>query len=300
MHGHPIDAELLLQGPKNTVVEFDLQRIDPIYPYAPAVYRYRVTNLRGVPGEPLTQRWSAGGSLTTREGDGTAIFTFTAPGPHDVTFEADGPVSRMAPVNGATDPLLAPTVPTPPPGNPIAFVVSGPRYNRPPATYRFQPTYPPLLPGERLVGSPSWAVDNEVRSTGAVFYFPFDTAGTHEVVVSQPTSLRTLYGRMSVTVNPNQPPTGGIDCSGSYLDKTAPSRPYVISCRAVSPKDADGRISQMTWSLPDDGVPPTAGSTYFKRSLVTPPHVVPVRLVLTDDGGASAIAATTVDLATLR
>jgi hypothetical protein len=73
----------------------------------------------------------------------------------------------------------------------------------------------------------------------------------------------------------------------------------MLSCRAVSPKDVDGRITRMEWSLPDDGIGPIAGSTYFKRGFATP-HVVQVRLVLTDDSEAATSFETTVDLTALR
>jgi hypothetical protein len=138
-----------------------------------------------------------------------------------------------------------------------------------------------------------------VRSTGSIFYFTFPEAKTYEIVISQPTSHRTLYGRTNITVNPNQPPTGGIDCSASYVDKTATPWTYMVSCRAVSPKDLDGRITRMEWSLPDDGIGPIAGSTYFKRGFATP-HVVRVWLVLTDDSEAATSFETTVDLTALR
>jgi len=296
--GIPVSAELRLEGPRGdgSQIAYTWQRIDPIYPYAPAVYRYVVRDLRSllVAGEPMEQHWSVGGApAATLAGDGAFTITFPSSGPHPVELLAGGPLS------GLKLHVDAPTVPEPPPGQPIAFTVSAPRYNRPPATYRFQPNYPPLLPGERLVGGPSWAVDNEVRYTGSIFYFTFPEAKTYEVVISQPTSHRTLYGRTNITVSANQPPSGGVDCSASYIDKTANPWTYMVSCRAVNPKDVDGRITRMEWSLPDDGIGPIAGSTYFKRGFATP-HVVRVRLVLTDDSEATTSFETAVDLTALR
>jgi hypothetical protein len=174
-------------------------RIDPIYPYAAAVYRYVVRDQRSllVVGEPMEQHWSVGGTaVATLAGDGAFTITFPSAGPHSVELQAGGPLSGLKLY------VDTPTVPEPRPGQPIAFTVSAPRYNRPPATYRFQPNYPPLLPGERLVGGPSWAVDNEVRYTGSIFYFAFPEAKTYELVISQPTSHRTLYGR---TISPSTP-----------------------------------------------------------------------------------------------
>jgi hypothetical protein len=107
-----------------------------------------------------------------------------------------------------------------------------------------------------------------------------------------------LYGRTAVTVNPNQPPTGSVDCSGSSIVKTTNPWSYTLSCKALNAVDADGRITSMVWALPDLGVS-KSGSTYWNYGLPTA-QAVRVQLILTDDSGASTTLENTVDLRTLR
>ena len=82
-----------------------------------------------------------------------------------------------------------------------------PTYNRPPATYRFAPNYPPLQSGEKLIGNPTWSVTRHSDPltllgsfSGTPSYYTFTAADSYDVVISQATSLRTLYGRTAVTV----------------------------------------------------------------------------------------------------
>ena len=71
---------------------------------------------------------------------------FTTAGSKTVTLSANGPLSGTK--QQIDQPVILPT----PPGT-IACTITPPKYNRPPAQYRFAPNYPPLQSGERLVGS---------------------------------------------------------------------------------------------------------------------------------------------------
>ena len=295
--GLPVKTEMDIEGPfgdPNLISYTTWQRVDPIYPYAPATFRYVMTGLKsGITGEPMTQNWSSSEGETKRQTapDGYFDALFLSSGAKTVTLAGSGPLSGTKPfVDG-------PVIPPAPPAA-IAFTITPPKYNRPPAPYRFAPNYPPLLPGEKLVGSPNWAIDGTTVGTGSPFYYTFTATGSYEVVVNQATTTRTLYGRTSVTVNPNQLPTGSVDCSGSSIVKTTNPWSYTLSCKAVNAVDADGRITSMVWALPDLGVS-KSGSTYWNYSLPTA-QAVRVQLILTDDSGASTTLEKTVDLRTLR
>ncbi|MFI5340089.1 MAG: hypothetical protein ACHQ7N_09650 [Candidatus Methylomirabilales bacterium] len=68
--------------------------------------------------------------------------------------------------------------------------------------------------------------------------------GTHTVVVTVPTTLpRLIAGQTQATLNPNHLPVGTIDCSASYINKTVKPVTSVLSCKAVSTYDPDGRIT---------------------------------------------------------
>jgi hypothetical protein len=134
--------------------------------------------------------------------------------------------------------------------------------------------------------------------TGAPFYFTFSAPGTFEAVVSQLITSRMLYGRTTVTVNANQPPSGSIDCSTSSIVKTTTPWSYVLSCKAVNPVDSDGRIVSMVWALPDLGYS-KAASTYWSHSFSSA-QAVRVQLILTDDSGGVTTIEKTVDLRVLR
>jgi hypothetical protein len=297
--GQPVSTELYLDGQRGdgSQIQFTWKRIDPIYPYAPTTYRYTISGLSSaVLGEPMTQHWtSSDGTTKTIQGDGYFDATFTSPGLKSAELNAGGPLSGT---KTWQDPN-PPTIPPMPPGNPIAFYITPPRYNRPPATYRFAPNYPPLAPGERITGDPTWSVDGQPVFTGAIFYSTFTTAGPHTVTISQPTTLpRLLGGSTTITVNPNQVPVGSIDCSGSYLDKTTTPKTYVLSCKAVNTSDPDGQIVSLVWTLPD--VPyQKAGGSYVHYGFPSP-QVVPVQMVLTDNSGGTATISTSVDLSTVR
>jgi hypothetical protein len=301
LHGTPLSTELSLQGSvgDGSQVSFTVKRVNPIYPYTPTTYLYEVPTLAGgVPGEPMTQTWSITGDNETRpvkslQGPGNFAVTYTTPGQKSITLTAGGPFSGWKPWTDSV------TVPQAPPVGPIAFYVTAPTYNRPPATYRFAPNYPPLAPGERITGDPTWSVDGQPVFTGAIFYSTFTAAGPHTVTLSQPTTLpRLLGGSTTITVDPNQVPVGSIDCSGSYLDKTTTPKTYVLSCKAVNTSDPDGQIVSLVWTLPD--VPyQKAGGSYVHYGFPSP-QVVPVQMVLTDNSGGTATISTSVDLSTVR
>ena len=117
-------------------------------------------------------------------------------------------------------------------------------------------------------------------------------------MLGQPATSRTLYGRTTVTVNANQPPSGSIDCSASSIVKTTTPWSYVLSCKAVNPVDPDGRIVSIVWALPDLGYS-KAGSTYWNYSFPSA-QAVRVQLILTDDSGGVTTLEKTVDLRVLR
>lgn len=292
--GISVSTEMYLDGPigDGSTIQYTWTRINPIYPYAPTAYRYVVSGLRSpIIDEPMTQTWMGDNQTQLIQGDGYFDAVFRTAGSKTVTLAAGGPLSGTKHQVDQPEILLTPA-------GTIAFTITPPKYNRPPATYRFAPNYPPLLPGEKLVGSPTWFIDGVNRFTGTPFYYTFSTSGTFETVVSQSTTSRTLYGQTIITVNANQLPTGSIDCSASRIVKTTTPWSYVLSCKAVNPVDPDGRIVSLVWALPDFGVSKN-GSTYWNYSFPTP-QAVRVQLALTDDSGGVTTLESTVDLRTLR
>jgi len=307
--GIPVTAELRLQGPRGDAnqITYAQQRIDPIYPYPPTVYRYVTTNLRSpITGEPMTQTWSSSdGQSRVVAGDGYVDITFTASGNKSVTMNAAGPLT------GPKTTVDASIVIPPAPAAAIAFTTTVPTYNRPPATYRFAPNYPPLQSGEKLIGNPTWSVTRHSDPltllgsfSGTPSYYTFTAADSYDVVISQATSLRTLYGRTAVTVNPDQPPTATLDCSGSYISKTTNPWTYVLSCKAVNAVDPDGTIKTYIWSLPDLGISVAGTSTWHYT--FSAPQAVNVTLTLQDNSYATCapcgqtVLRTSFDLRTLH
>ncbi|MFI5340086.1 MAG: hypothetical protein ACHQ7N_09635 [Candidatus Methylomirabilales bacterium] len=300
--GLPVSTELVLQGPvgDGSQVIFNVHRINPIYPYTPATYVYQALNMAGgVSGEPMTQTWTVTGTGESRpstsiQGAANYPVTYTTSGTKNINLVVSGPFSGW---KVWTDSVI---VPTAPPANPIAFYTTVPTNNRPPATYRFAPNYPPLPAGEKFTGNPTWSVDGVTQYTGSIFYYTFTAAGQHTVTVSQPTTLpRLISGTTTVTVNVNQLPVGTIDCSGSYINKTVKPVTYVLSCKAANTADPDGRIASLVWTLPDVPYQNLNGSTYFKYTFATA-QAVRVQLLLTDDSADTATIETTVDLSTLH
>jgi len=307
--GIPVTAELRLQGTRGDAsqITFTQQRIDPIYPYPPTVYRYVTTNLHSpITGEPMTQTWtSSDGQSRAVAGDGYVDITFTASGNKSATMNAAGPLTGLKTAVDAS--IVIP----PAPAAAIAFTTTVPTYNRPPATYRFAPNYPPLQSGEKLTGSPTWSVTRHGDPltllggfSGTPYYYTFKLADSYDVVISQATSLRTLYGRTTVTVNPDQPPTATLDCSGSYIAKTTNPWTYVLSCKALNAVDPDGTIKSYLWSLPDLGVS-VAGTGTWHYAFSTP-QAVNVTLTLQDNSYATCapcgqmVLRTSFDLRTLH
>jgi hypothetical protein len=311
--GLPVQQELYVEGPfgdPNLIQITTWQRIDPIYPYAPAVFRYTITGLKsGITNEPMTQSWvsSDGQSKNAISADGSFDALFRASGTKSVTLQANGPLSGMKPF------VDQPAIPAMPEGA-IAMVPTLPKYQRPcvvtptnactNSQYRVSANYPPLRPGERLVGSPTWTLtlagDTEMitETTAGSFPYVFTAAGSYDVVAKQATTTRMLYGRTTLIVPENRPPTGAIDCSTSSIVKTTTPWKYTVSCKGLHLVDPDGLIRTMTWALPDLGVS-KAGSTTWNTSLPTA-QAVRVTLTLGDDSGANTVLETLVDLRLLH
>jgi hypothetical protein len=292
--GEPLATELYLDGPKGdgSQVQYTVQRIDPVYPYAPTSYEYKVTALTSpVQGEPLAHTWTVtNNAATTIQGNGSFTAVFTAAGQKAAAAQVSGPLSGAA---AWTDPNPPVILSAPTGAIVVAITPPASNRNRPPASYSFRPNYPPLNPGEKLQGSPTWVADNNPATsrTGTSYTYAFLTPGAHSVTVTQPTTQRVLTGSANVTVNENQAPTGSIDCASSYKINAGS---FVVACKAVNAKDPDGVLKGMTWALPDLGIT-RAGSTYWNYGLSGPAQLVVVTLTLTDDSGATTVLTTTVD-----
>ena len=297
--GQPLRAELYLDGPKGngSTVAYTVTRIDPIYPYAPASYLYKVSGLAtAITGEPLSHTWTVSdNTASTIQGNGNYTAVFITVGQKAAGAQISGPLSGAT---GYTDPNPPVIVNQPTGAIEVKITPPASNRNRPPASYTFRPNYPPLNPGEKLQGLPTWVADsNQTTSyTGTNYTYAFPTPGAHSVSVTQPTTQRSLMGTASVTVNTNQAPTGTVDCTASYkVNATS----YVVSCKTVNAKDPDGILKAMTWALPDLAVN-RAGSTFWSYGLSGAAQLVTVTLTLTDDSGASTVLTTTVDFRTMH
>lgn len=284
------DAELV--GPIGAA-PFTLQvrRGAPQIPYAPATYTYTLNGVSSpTKREPFTPVWTIsadGQTLQTMQKDRIRV-TFDQPGTYQIQLAVTGPFSQPT---SWSDTVVVPTLPDAPAAT---ITASTPRYNRPPAQYRFRATIPPLPDRRERVGAPTWTIDDTV-STAPSAVTTFTTPGDHQVSVNIPTSYgRTIAGTATVTVNPNQPPTGTVDCAKSYYSISR--QKYLLLCRATA-ADPDGRVRHLVWRIPELSYE-RAGVTAIGLEQ-TEPQAVTVELHITDDSDAETVVTTPIDMASL-
>lgn len=285
-------AELVgsIGGP--SPITLQVSRATPSIPYAPATYQYSLTGARSATlGEPLATAWTVtpdGQPPGKTVQNSRMMVTFEGPGTYQIQLVVRGPLSGsttwddtvIVPALAAAD---APTI-----------VTRVPEQNRPPAAYRFTVTTPPMADPRERTGVPTWTVEGTTVSTPALVT-TFTTAGPHQVGVSVPTSYkRTLDAQTTVTVNPNQPPVGTVDCSrSSYRQLT---KKYSLYCRATA-ADPDGRIGALKWNIPE---------LQYERLDTTvmilerdQPVAITVELHITDNSGDETVVTVPIDMASL-
>jgi len=267
----------------------EVSRTAPTVPYAPATYRYWLKSAHGATlAEPVAPTWTvtADGQAPgqTVRNTGMAV-TFQGPGTYQVRLTVTAPFSGTATWSDTVTVPVLPDVPT------ATITTSAPRYNRPPADYRFSVAVPRLPDPRERPGTPTWTVDS-TNVTGPVLVTTFTTAGEHQIGVSVPTSYgRTIEGQTTVTVNPNQPPVGSIDCSRSnYRSLT---KKYILYCRATA-ADPDGRITRLRWAVPE---------LQYERLDTTimvleraEPAAVTVELHISDNSGDETVVSIPIDM----
>jgi hypothetical protein len=290
--GTSYQADTELAGPIGaTPFTLQVRRGVPQIPYAPATYTYTLNAVSSpTKQEPFTPIWT----ISTNDQTSQTVqkdrmhVTFDQPGTYQIQLTVTGLFSQST---SWSDTVVVPVLPDAPAASIISSV---PRYNRPPAQYRFRPSIPALPDRRERVGTPTWTIDD--TSTTAPAAVPtFTTPGDHQVSVNIPTSYgRTIAGAITVTVNPNQPPTGTVDCSKSFYSISL--KKYVISCRATA-TDVDGRVRHLIWKVPE--------LTYERDDVSaisleqTDPQAITVELHIIDDSAAETVVSTSVDMAGL-
>lgn len=269
-----------------------VSRAAPSIPYAPATYQYSLTGARSATlAEPLTATWTVtpdGQPPGQTVQNSRMMVTFEGPGTYQIQLTVRGPFS------GASTWFDTVTIPVLPDAGTPTITITTPQQNRPPATYRFVAVTPPMSDRRERIGVPTWTVEGATVSTPALVT-TFTTAGSHQVGVSVPTSYgRTLDAQTTVTINPNQPPVGTVDCSrSSYWQLT---KKYALYCRATA-ADPDGRISALKWNIPE---------LQYERLDTTvlilerdQPVAITVELHITDNSGDETVVSVPIDMAQL-
>jgi hypothetical protein len=242
-------------------------------------------------GEPLTAAWTVtpdGQPPGQTVQNSRMMVTFEGPGTYQIQLVVRGPLS------GSTTWFDTVTVPALADADAPTIVTRVPEQNRPPAAYRFTVTTLPMADPRERIGVPTWTVEGTTVSTPALVT-TFTAAGPHQIGVSVPTSYgRTLDAQTTVTVNPNQPPVGTVDCSrSSYRQLT---KKYALYCRATA-ADPDGRIGALKWNIPE---------LQYERLDTTvlllerdQPVAITVELHITDNSGDETVVTVPIDMASL-
>jgi len=275
-----------------TPLTLQVSRAAPAAPYAPATYQYSLTSAHSATlGEPIAATWTvtADGQPPGQSVQNSRMaVTFQGPGRYQVSLAVTGPFSGTSTWSDTV------TVPGLPDISAPTIVARAPDHNRPPADYRFTVTTPPMPDPRERIGVPTWTAEG-TNVTGPVFVTTFTTAGEHQVGVSLPTSYgRTLEAHTTVSINPNQPPVGTVDCSRStYRTLT---KKYTLSCRATA-ADPDGRISSLKWVIPELQI---ERADIINLTLEADhPAAVTVELHITDNSSAETVVSVPIDMAQL-
>lgn len=285
-------AELIgsIGGPSPLTLQ--VSRAAPSIPYAPATYQYSLTGAKSATlAEPLTATWTVtpdGQPPGQTVQNSRMMVTFEGPGTYQIQLTVRGPLSGDSTwFDTVTIPVLLDA------GTPT-ITITTPQQNRPPATYRFVAVTPPMPDRRERIGVPTWTVEGATVSTPALVT-TFTTAGSHQVSVNVPTSYgRTMEAQTTVTVNPNQPPVGTVDCSRSSYRQ--PIAKYNIYCRATA-ADPDGRISALKWNIPE--LQYERLDTTIMAMERAEPMAITVELHITDNSGDETVVSVPIDMAQL-
>lgn len=291
--GDTFPSTIILQGPIGgaSPILLEVTRSVPRIPYAPMTVRYKVKKaITATKREPLTSVWTLldanGNTLTTVPGK-QLIAVLDKPGDYTVNMHISGP---LAGTQTWTDHLTIPDLPTP---DPLVILPRLPRFNRPPADYRFKLDTPKMADPRERLGTPNWTIDDTpITSPGAAITFL--EPGDHSVSVEVTTSRnRTLQADTMVTVSENQPPTATIDCSRSRFYTKL--NQYTLNCLADT-HDPDGYVKKLSWVIPElEYKKDDASAMILTRD---EPLALTVELHVTDNSGAESVISLPADMAT--
>jgi hypothetical protein len=256
-------------------------------PYAPATYRFRVTQLQNsVKRDRLSFTWTAvrvrpgqpDEEIKTSPSSTTFAVVLPTAGTYRVSLRCIGTVSGSftwseqitvpeAPVSTAEDPIPV-----------ISFTSGGAQ--RPPVQYRLNAALPPLEPGDRYTGI-VWSMDG-TRLQRPANRATIKAPGSHTFQATARTRNGKEYvASQTVEVRENLVPRGTLDCSKSIPGTTTAS----LRCSAVG-LDPDGRITTRRWRVEELGID-TKGGWILKANVENPPPTITVRLYVTDNSDAT-------------
>jgi PKD repeat protein len=243
-------------------------------------------------GDALTASWDVTGDGAPDQTGNVVTFTFGTPGPVTVALT----VADAAGESAATARTLAVLAPAPvvtpepaaPPPPPPANVA-------PTAVFLFNPQMPivgqPIAfasasaDADGTIATERWDLNGDGRFGDAIgpnVTHAFAQPGPHVVRLR----VRDSSGAMATvsrTVNVNGPPTAAFTVAPAVV--VAGTSAAFQSTSA----DADGAITRIEWSLDGDGQFDDGGDGTVTRAYETP-GVIIVRVRVTDDRGATAIA----------
>jgi PKD repeat protein len=225
-------------------------------------------------GDPITYAWDLDDDGVFDDGsEATASTTFTTSGEHRVSLQV-------------SDPAGPPVVET------LTVIVAN---SAPSASFTFSPSAPQVgadvtftstsSDPDGSVASTRWDLDNDGAfddATGASATRAFPTAGafTIRMLVQDNLAAETTASRI-VTIN--RPPTASFSMNPSAV--AVGGRVTFVS----DSSDVDGQVASVAWDLDDDGRFDDGRTATVSRVYRTA-GAQPIRLQVTDDRGATAVA----------